>query len=222
MSSYALVALVPMRHKSERVPGKNYRELAGRPLYTYILDTLHEVNEIELIVVDTDSQVLREGIRSQYPQIKLIDRPKHLTAGTTSMNEILLHDVRQVESEIYLQTHSTNPLLLPQTIRAAIREFRDDYPENDSLFGVTRLQRRLWDRKGHPLNHDPSRLIRTQDLEPVYEENSCLYIFEHETFLRRENRMGKTSKMFEISSEESLEIDTELDFRIVETALQQR
>ena len=84
------------------------------------------------------------------------------------------------------------------------------------------MQTRLWDGDGRPLNHDPSRLIRTQDLEPIYEENSCLYIFEHETFLRSENRIGKAPKMFEISTEESLEIDTELDFRIVETALQQR
>ena len=211
-----------MRYSSERVPGKNHRNLAGRPLYSYILDTLNEVEEIDLIVVDTDSPVVRDGIQSQYPQIKLIDRPEHLTTGTTPMNEVLLHDVREVDSDVYLQTHSTNPLLRPQTIRAALKEFRDNFPKNDSLFGVTRLQTRLWDREGRPMNHDPEILVRTQDLEPVYEENSCLYIFKRDTFLRRENRIGETPKMFEIPDDESLDIDTEQDFQIVEEFLRQR
>ena len=217
-----LVALVPMRHISERVSGKNYRELAGQPLYSYILNTLLEVKEIELIVVDTDSPVLHVGIQSQYPQIKLVDRPQHLTAGTTPMNKVLLHDVKQVESQIYLQTHSTNPLLRPETIRVALKEFRENFPKNDSLFGVTRLQTRLWHRDGRPLNHDPAFLIRTQDLEPVYEENSCLYIFEREAFLSRENRIGKTPRMFEIPPDESLDIDTEKDFQIAEGFMRQR
>ena len=217
-----LVALVPMRHVSERVPGKNYRELAGRPLYSYILDTLREVEEIELIVVDTDSLVLQEGIRSQYPRIKLIDRPKHLSAETTPMNDVILHDVKQVESQIYLQTHTTNPLLRPQTIQAALSEFRDGFPETDSLFGVTRLHTRLWSPDGQPLNHDPAVLMRTQDLEPVYEENSCLYIFNRETFLRYKNRVGKSPKMFEIQNEESLDIDTYQDFQIADALLRQQ
>ena len=222
MSTYSLVALVPMRHRSERVPGKNYRELAARPLYAYILDTLIQVDEIERIVVDTDSSVLRQGIESQYPDVQLIDRPEHLTSATTPTNEVLLHDIREVDSDVYLQTHSTNPLLRPQTIRAALQEFRENFPENDSLFSVTRLQTRLWDRNGRPMNHDPAILMRTQDLEPVYEENSCIYIFEREAFLRRENRIGKTPMMFEIPPDESLDIDTEQDFQIIEEFLQQR
>ena len=138
------------------------------------------------------------------------------------MNEVLLHDVREVDSDVYLQTHSTNPLLRPQTIRVALREFQDNFPKSDSLFGVTRLQTRLWDHEGRPINHDPAILMRTQDVEPVYEENSCIYIFEREAFLRRENRIGKTPKMFEIPPDESLDIDTEQDFQIVEEFLQQR
>lgn len=222
MSDYSLVALVPMRHHSERVHGKNYRDLAGRPLYMHILDTLQQVEGIELIVVDTDSSVLREGIGSKYPQIKLIDRPEHLTAGTTPMNEVLLHDVKEVDSDVYFQTHSTNPLLRPETVRAALQEFRDNFPKSDSLFGVTRLQTRLWDREGRPLNHDPSVLIRTQDLEPVYEENSCIYVFEREIFLRRKNRIGRIPKMFEIPPDESLDIDTERDIQIAEAFLRNR
>ena len=73
-----IVALVPMRHQSERVPGKNYRLLAGKPLYGYIIETLLACPEINQIVVNTDSPVIEEGISDQYPSVKLIQRPSHL------------------------------------------------------------------------------------------------------------------------------------------------
>ncbi|MFV2043938.1 MAG: acylneuraminate cytidylyltransferase family protein, partial [Anaerolineales bacterium] len=86
----------------------------------------------------------------------------------------------------------------------------------DSLFSVTRLQARLWSAETKPLNHDPAELIRTQDLAPVFLENSCLYIFERESFLHSGNRLGGNPFMFEIRSEEALDIDTEMDFEATE------
>ena len=87
------VALVPMRHESERVPGKNYRPLVGRPLYEYILETLHQVPEIGLVVVDTDSPAIREGVSRGFPGVRLLDRPEKLRGGHVSTNEVILHDV---------------------------------------------------------------------------------------------------------------------------------
>ena len=87
------------------------------------------------------------------------------------MNDVLLYDVTQVESDFYLQTHSTNPLLSTETITRAIHLFLDNYPSYDSLFSVTRIQTRLWDSMGRAINHNPAILLRTQDLQPVYEEN---------------------------------------------------
>lgn len=217
-----VVALVPMRHHSERVPGKNYRPLAGRPLYEYILDTLHEVPEVSQIVVDTDSSTLRDGIASSYPQVVLIDRPQEIRDGDIPMNAVLLHDVRQVEAPMYLQTHSTNPFLRSETISAAIRDFAGTYPMHDSLFAVTKLQVRLWDNLGAPLNHDPAELLRTQDLAPVYIENSSLYLFDRAGFLERRNRIGTNPKMFEIPFGEALDIDDEDTFRLAEDLVSAR
>lgn len=209
-----LCALVPMRHHSQRVPGKNYRLLAGRPLFHHILDTLLSVPEITDIVVDTDSEPVIEGIRRDFPSIRTLQRPETLRADDVPMNEILLHDTAQVEADFYLQTHSTNPLLKAGTISKAIQTFQDNYPVRDSLFSVTRLQTRLYDQHGRALNHDPAVLIQTQDLPPVYEENSCLYIFTRQNLLRRRHRIGETALMFEISPEEAWDIDEELDFAI--------
>ncbi len=210
-----IAALVPMRHHSERVPGKNYRPLAGIPLYQHILNTLQSCPEITCIAVDTDSPVIAAGLRESFPKIQLIDRPEHLRADTIPMNEILLHDVTQVQADWYLQTHSTNPLLRPETISQAVHTLFERYPEFDSLFGVTRLQTRLWDAPGHPVNHDPEVLLRTQDLPPFYLENSCIYLFTRANLEFRRNRLGKHPLMFEISADEAWDIDNQLDFEVV-------
>ena len=209
-----IVALVPMRHHSQRVPGKNYRMLAGKPLYQHIIETLLTVQEISSILVDTDSPVISAGLHKDFPRVLVIDRPQNLCADTISMNEILLHDTAQVEADFYLQTHSTNPLLRADTISKAISHFLADYPAYDSLFSVTRLQTRLYDQNGLPLNHDPEKLIQTQDLPPVYEENSCIYIFTRENLLHRQNRLGLHPKLFEMDPQEAWDIDEELDFSI--------
>jgi CMP-N-acetylneuraminic acid synthetase len=217
-----LAALVPMRHTSERVPGKNYRPMAGKPLYTYIIQSLLACDEIDLIVVDTDSPIIMQGLRDAFPAVKVIERPQALRDGMISMNEIIRHDIEQVEADCYLQTHSTNPLLTTETIHRAVSAFFAARPSKDSLFSVTRVQTRLWSQDGEPINHNPEALIRTQDLPPVYEENSCLYMFPRQTFLEQNNRLGKHPLMFEIDRREALDIDEELDFAIAEDLILRR
>lgn len=216
-----IVALVPMRHHSQRVSGKNYRPLAGRPLYQHILDTLLSCPEIAQVVVDTDSPPLIDGLRQNYPQVHVIERPEHLRADATPMNEVLVHDTSQVQADFYLQTHSTNPLLQASSVSGAIRTFLNTYPACDSLFSVTRLQTRLWDQLGRAINHNPAILLQTQDLPPVYEENSCMYIFTRQTLLTRRNRLGERPLMYEILPAEAWDIDDEIDFAIVNTLLEQ-
>jgi CMP-N-acetylneuraminic acid synthetase len=209
-----IAALVPMRHHSQRVAGKNVRPLAGKPLFHYIVATLQAVSEIATIVVDTDSQPIMDGLRESFPSVKLIIRPENLRPDTTSMNEVLAYDTSQVQADFYLQTHSTNPLLKPETVSRAIQQFLSAYPAFDSLFSVTRLQTRLYDQLGRALNHNPAVLLQTQDLPPVYQENSCLYIFSRETLIERRNRLGARPLMFEIDAAEAWDIDNQLDFDI--------
>jgi CMP-N-acetylneuraminic acid synthetase len=218
----SIIALIPMRHQSQRVPGKNYRPLAGKPLYQHIIETLLAVKEISKLVVDSDSPPVIEGLQRDFPQVQIIDRPEHLRLNTTPMNEILLYDTSLLEADFYLQTHSTSPLLRPETISKAIQTFLADYPTHDSLFSVTRLQTRLYDQYGQAINHDPNILLQTQDLPPVYEENSCLYIFTRAKLSQRRNRLGDQPLMFEINADEAWDIDEELDFAVVEFLMQQR
>lgn len=211
-----IVALVPMRHHSQRVPGKNFRILGTKPLFHHIIQTLLNVPEIDEIVVNTDSPNVVAGLAEHFPAVIVIDRPKDLRADDIPMNEILAYDVSQVKADFYLQTHSTNPLLRAKTISRALEELISQYPTFDSLFSATRLQTRLWDQSIHPINHDPTNLIQTQDLPPVYEENSCIYIFTQQNLLALRNRLGERPLMFEIDSAEAWDIDEELDFSITE------
>ena len=217
-----LIALVPMRHHSQRVPGKNYRPLVGRPLFHHIIETLMAVLEINEVVVDTDSEPVMDGLRKNFPNVKIIDRPQHLRADDIPMNDILIHDTDLVPADFYLQTHSTNPLLKPETVSRAINIFLADYPSHDSLFSVTRLQTRLYDQNGHAINHDPKELIRTQDLPPVYEENSCIYIFNRENLIAKQHRISDRPLMFEIPADEAWDIDEELDFEICQFLLKRQ
>jgi CMP-N-acetylneuraminic acid synthetase len=217
-----LAALVPMRHHSQRVPGKNYRPLAGKPLFHHILETLLTVPQIEAVMVDTDSEPIMEDVGRLFPTVKLIRRPGHLCADDIPMNDILLHDTAQLDAEFYLQTHSTNPLLKAGTISKGIEKFFAEYPRYDSLFSVTRLQTRLYFEDGRAINHDPAVLLQTQDLPPVYEENSCMYLFTRANLARKHHRIGDQPLMFEINRDEAWDIDEEIDFEITDFLAQKK
>jgi CMP-N-acetylneuraminic acid synthetase len=138
------------------------------------------------------------------------------------MNEILMHDTAQVTADFYLQTHSTNPLLKTETVSRAIQSLFTNYPNYDSLFSVTRWQTRLYFQDGRAINHNPLELIQTQDLPPVYEENSCLYLFTRENLAKKHHRIGDKPLMFEIDKAEAWDIDEELDFEMTDFLMKRK
>lgn len=217
-----IAALVPMRHESERVSGKNYRIFAGKPLFHWVLRSLLDCDLVGEVLIDTDSPEIMHGAAEHFPQARLLERPSHLRGGGVPMNDILVHDAAATDAEFILQTHSTNPLLLPSTIARAIRSFLAGFPERDSLFSVSRVQKRMWDADGRPINHDPGVLLRTQDLAPMFEENSCVYIFSREGLLARGNRIGARPQMFEMDRIEAWDIDEEIDFQVAEALFLRR
>jgi CMP-N-acetylneuraminic acid synthetase len=215
MSFPKIVAFIPMRHSSERVRGKNYRLFANKPLYHYIVESLLNSPQITQVCIDTDSPVIIEEVNKIFPTVKILVRPEHLRDGSIPMNDVLLNSISQVSSDFYIQTHSTNPLLRPETISKAVDLFLNS-PDHDSLFTVTRLQTRLYDANANAMNHDPNILLRTQDLPPVFEENSNLYIFSEKVLKEKNNRIGYNPLLFEIDRDEAWDIDEEIDFRVAE------
>jgi len=216
MNKFKIVALVPMRHSSERVPGKNYRDFAGKPLFFHIVESLSQSKLINSIVIDTDSKSIIELVKQNFPQLIILERPDHLKDGSVPMNDVLLNITNQVPADFYLQTHSTNPIMSAKTIDAGINSFIDNYPMYDSLFSVTKKKVRYWDVLARPINHNQNILLRTQDLPPIYEENSCMYIFSKEILMNKHNRIGDRPYLFEMDEIEAQDIDVELNFKVAE------
>jgi len=210
-----LIALLPMKEHSERIPNKNMKGFYSKPLYHRIMEALLESKYIKFVIIDTDSQVIAEDALKNFDRVEIINRPKKLRGDFISMNDIIAYDLSQLKGEHFLQTHSTNPLLTTETIDKAIRQYFKNIEKYDSLFSVTRLQARLYWENGSPINHDPNELIRTQDLSPVFEENSNLYIFSKKSFREAGNkRIGLKPQMFEINKFEAIDIDEPEDFEL--------
>ena len=217
---YHLVALVPMKSQSERVPGKNFRNLHGKPLFWWILETLLSMVEIELVVINTDArEQLRHHGLTDCDRILVRDRLPVICGDNVSMNSVLADDVQNISAQTYLMTHTTNPLLSALTIRRALDQYLQGLAErcNDSLFTVNRFQTRFYRNDGSPINHDPKQLLRTQDLETWFEENSNLYIFNRESFRTTQARIGVHPILFETPKGESFDIDGPEEWEIVES-----
>ena len=210
---YKLVALLPMKAHSARVKSKNFREFAGKPLFRWILDTLLSVEAIEKVIINTDArQILSEhGLNDGDggDRVMIRDRRPEICGDLVSMNLVLADDIANVESESYLMTHTTNPLLSANAIRGAITKYCEETAARraDSLFAVNKIQTRFYRADMSPVNHDPDNLIRTQDLEPWYEENSNLYIFNRDSFAKTAARIGAKPTMYETPPLESIDID---------------
>ena len=212
-----ITALVPMKGHSERVPNKNLRPFCGKPLCHWIILSLQESHHVKDIVVNTDSQEIAENIRQNFETVKTIDRPDEIRGDFVSMNTIIAYDLSQLPGEHFLQTHSTNPLLSAETIDRAIELYFHNLGMYDSLFTVTRHNARFYWSDGSPINHNPQEMLRTQDLPPIFEENSNLYVFSRESFKRSGNRrIGLRPYLFEISKFEAIDIDEEEDFLLAE------
>jgi len=150
-------------------------------------------------------------------------RPQNLCGDFVPMNDIIAYDIAQTDFDHFLQTHSTNPLLTQKTLEKAINEYFDSLPQFDSLFSVTKRQSRFFLKSGTPVNHNPNELIRTQDLPPIYEENSNLYIFSKKSFADAGGtRIGLKPNMFEINKLEAVDIDEPEDWDIAEILYKKR
>ena len=217
MTNHNIIALLPMKGHSERVSNKNIRPFAGKPLFHYIAQVLQDSELVQSIIINTDSDFIARNASEHFPKVRIIDRPEAIRGGTVEMNTIIAHDLSVTTGKYFLQTHSTNPLLTKATLDRAITEYFAMDEIYDSLFSVTKLQTRLYRESGEPVNHNPHELLRTQDLPPLFEENSNIYLFSKRSFAAAGNkRIGNRPRMFAMDSLEAIDIDNHETFRLAE------
>lgn len=217
-----VTGLIFMKIKSERVPWKNLRPIGGKPLFYWIFDVLGRSRYVDRVILNTDSELIADEVAARF-DVEIHMRPDHLLEiQSDEANQIIEYDLSLDSGRFYLQTHSTNPLLRVETLDRAVEVFFEEaLPSGyDSLFSVTSHRKRFYFGDGTAVNHDPGELRKTQKLEPLLEENSCIYLFSRESFEANDaNRIGERPSLMEIPEGEALDIDTEEDFAMADKLL---
>ena len=223
--SSRLVALLPFKRNSTRVPNKNFREMHSKPLYCWVLEALINSKLVDQIVINTDAAdlIINNPLVSN-GKVKLVERHAKLIGDEVSMNLIIESDLNSIDGDQFLMTHVTNPLVQSKTFDRAISKFRSNLQNGtfDSLFSVNKTQERFFTEQGTPISHDPRELLPTQCLTPIYKENSNIYIFTRQSFVNAGSRIGQRPFLFEMNETESIDIDNQQDWLISEALLAQR
>jgi len=223
-----MIAILFIKEYSQRISEKNTRNFHGKPLLWWIISTLYKTQGIKEIVIDTDSNKIADEIKQNFKleierysytkegkNLEILKRPKHLVGDHITANDLIKGIIDRVEGDHFLQTHTTNPLLKSSTIEEAINHYYSRRGLNDSLLAVTEHTSPFYTAIGEPINHDPGVIEQSQNAQLIYEDNSNLYIFSRESF-GFWGRVGLEPFMFPISKLESIDINTEEDWKIAE------
>ena len=204
------IAIMPIKLINERCPGKNTRILGDKPLLQYELDNLKATNLCDSIIVFCSS----EDVVPFLPKgVEFLKRPEYLDLPTSNFNQIFGLFIEQNPADIYVYAHATAPFITVDTMRQCITTVQSG--EYDSAFCAVKLQEYLW-QDGEPLNFDATNLPRTQDLKPIYQETSGVYVFTKEVFERYHRRIGIKPYIKEVSFKEAVDIDNPEDFDLAE------
>ena len=212
-----ITALIPIKRNSQRIPNKNFLEINSKPLFFWIIDSLLNSEFVDEIVINYDDDYILQEVSKYFDSIKFCKRPDKLLGDDISMNKIIESSLKDCTNETIIQVHTTSPLLKTKTIDKAIKFHLD---KKQDIFSVNKLYERFYDKDLRPINHDINTLVQTQDLEPLYVENSALYIFTKENFRQSNNRINDKSDIFEVIFPENIDIDNFEDFELARIFLE--
>ena len=207
-----VIAMVPVRAGSVRVPNKNLRPFGDTDLLTLKLKVLKKLVGITQIVVSTDCEISadiahKEGAKVQWRN--------EYYAGSSITNDLhWLHIAETTPGDIVFFAHVTNPLLRVSSMQTALNSFLN-LDTHDSINSVSAVKNFLW-KDGKPINYDISVTPKSQDLPDIVSLNFAINIIARETMIKRKNLVGYRPTFFELDKVESLDVDDFVDFKIAE------
>lgn len=215
-----VIAVVPLKERSQRFPGKNLAILEQKPLYEWVLQSLAKVAEIEEIYIYSSSNIFVVPSADQTGKIKFMFRPESLDGDRVSINEVIRKFLENVQAETIVLAHATSPFLSPETISKCVGKVLDG--TNDSALCTVKLQK-FSIFKGKAINFDRSEdLPPLQSIEPIVIEQGGLYVFKREDFLKGNSRVGINPHFENLSTFEAVDIDTSEDFELAKVLLQNK
>ena len=201
-----VVSFIPIKLNNQRLPGKNLLPLNGKPVCSYIFDTIAKVDEIDEKYVYCSDERIKEYMPEN---ITFLKRDTYLDGFQVKGLEIIQRFVEDVDADIYVLTHVTQPFTKSESIKKALEKVVSG--EYDSAFSAIVLQDYMW-MNGKPFNYDMKNILRTQDLDPIYMETGAFFIFRKEVFTELGQRIGNKPYIYEIDQFEAVDIDTAEDF----------
>jgi len=204
------VAFVPIKLNNQRLPGKNTMLLNGRPVCDYLFETVSKIDEInEKFIYCSDESIIPYIKPYEDKGVKFLKRDTYLDGFQVKGLEIIERFVKDVDADIYVLTHVTQPFTKSESIRNALQKVVSG--EYDSAFSAVKFQDYFW-VNGKPMNYDMKNIVRTQDLCPIFMETGAFFIFRKEVFTKLGQRIGEKPYIYEINQFEAVDIDTAEDF----------
>ncbi|MCI5598735.1 MAG: acylneuraminate cytidylyltransferase family protein [Ruminococcus sp.] len=201
-----VVAFVPIKLNSQRLPHKNILPIAGHPLCWHLCNTLLKVNNIDEVYVYCSD----ERVSDYIPEgVILKKRDKKLDGDLVKGFDIYKSFISEVDADVYVLAHTTSPFIRQESIDNALKHIVSG--SNDSAFSAEKIQTFAW-YKDKPINYDLNDVPRTQDLEPIWVETSAFFMFKKEIFTDYNRRIGFNPYIQEVSGIEAIDIDEKKDY----------
>ena len=201
-----VVSFIPIKLNNQRLPGKNTLPLGKKPMCEYIFDTVAQVKGIDERYVYCSDERIKEYIPENLTFLK---RDSYLDGFQVKGLEIIDYFLKDVEADIYVLTHVTQPFTKPSSMEEALQKVISG--EYDSAFSAKEIQDYCW-YQGKPFNYDMQDIVTTQNLEPIYMETGAFYIFTRDVFEKYHQRIGQKPYIKVIDQIEAVDIDTADDY----------
>ena len=205
-----IVAFLPIKLNSQRLPHKNILPIAGHPLCWHLTNTLINVEAIDEVYTFCSDKAVMDYVAEG---TKFLLRDKYFDGDSVKSFELIGKFIESVDSDIYVFANTTSPFLKVSTVENAL----DNMLLRDFDSALTVQEFRTFARfKGDPINYDINDIPKTQDIEPVYIETSGFYIFNKEIFTEHHRRVGFKPYLQIVDGLESVDIDTKEDYDFAE------
>lgn len=215
-----IVAVIPVKDKSERVENKNFVEFANNlSLFELKLQHLIYSKAFDKIYISTNSIRAKE-IASKYENIKIIDRDDFFCNNITSWSDVIYEvicNIPEDEDTNIAWCHTTSPLFT--NYKEAIEKYQDIFQNktHNGLVTVSKLTEFIVSEKARPVNYHWGVWHEySQNLDKLYSITGALFIAQKKEILKNRYVCSSKPYLFEVSDYEAMDIDTIYDFKIAQ------
>lgn len=216
-----VIAFVPARGGSKGIKLKNIKLLGGKPLLSWIVESLDKCDDVEQIIVATDCIKIVEVVEKfSSKKLRIYHRKPENATDESSTESVMMEfiDTESLEDDdILVLAQATSPFTKPYDFTKAINKFKQF---GKPVLGVTVFNRFIWSSNGTPVNYNPKERPRRQDIkDPFLMENGSLYVNSTANIKKFGHRLGHQNNLVnfvEMEERTSIELDSLTDWLILE------